>query len=478
MKVLMAAAEGVPFAKTGGLADVIGSLPQALKEQGVDVRVIMPKYGEIPQRFKDEMKYVTDFPVQVGWRSQYCGIETLDYEGVTFYFIDNEFYFRRPGLYGHGDDGERFSFFGRAVLETIRKLEVQPDVIHAHDWHAGMIPVFLTQYRRYAFYADIQTVFTVHNLQYQGVFPKVIMKELLGLGWEHFHVDGVEFHDQVNFMKGALNYADALTTVSPTYAMEIQNPFFGYQLDGILRKRSGDLQGILNGLDYSVWNPDTDPLIYQSFNAKKLKGKQKNKAELQKDLGLPVKDVPVMGMVTRLAGQKGLDLIAHVLPDILNLDLQFVVLGTGEKQFEDLFKHYGYHFPEKLSAQIQFDNTLAHRIYAGTDLFLMPSLFEPCGLGQLIALRYGSVPIVRETGGLKDTVHSFNEFTGEGNGFTFTNYNAHDMLYTMERAVRIYQDPKVWASIVRQGMEADYSWNASAKEYVKLYKSLGAGKQD
>ena len=358
------------------------------------------------------------------------------------------------------------------MLETLPKLEFQPDVIHVHDWHAGMVPVFLTQYRRYEFYKKMKTVFTVHNLQYQGIFPKVIMQELLGLGWEHFHVDGVEFHDQVNFMKGALNYSDEVTTVSPTYAMEIQNPFFGYQLDGILRKRSNDLKGILNGLDYNVWNPQTDKLIYAKYSAEKPKDKAKNKAALQKDLGLPTKDVPIIGMVTRLAGQKGLDLIAHVLPDILQMDVQFVVLGTGEKQFEDLFRHYAHYFPEKLSAQIQFDNTLAHRIYAGTDMFLMPSLFEPCGLGQLIALRYGSVPIVRETGGLKDTVQPYNEFTGEGTGFSFANYNAHDMLFTMERAVRIYQDSKTWTSIVRQGMSADYSWNASAKEYIKLYQEL------
>ncbi len=472
MKVLMAAAEGVPFAKTGGLADVIGSLPQALKEQDVDVRVMMPKYGEIPDEFTEQMEYMKDFPVQVGWRSQYCGVEVLEYEGITFYFLDNEFYFRRPGLYGHGDDGERFSFFGRAVLESLPKINFQADVIHAHDWHAGMIPVFLTQYRRYEFYEDMRTVFTIHNIQHQGVFPKVIMRELLGLGWEHFHVDGVEFFDQVNFMKGALNYADMLTTVSPTYAEEIQDPFFGWNLDGILRKRSDDLRGILNGLDYSVWDPAKDPLIYAPYSAEDPANKKVNKEQLQEDLNLPQEDVPVMGMVTRLAGQKGLDLIARVLPDILQLDLQFVVLGTGEKQFEDMFKHYGYHFPEKLSPQIQFDNTVAHRIYAGSDLFLMPSLFEPCGLGQLIALRYGSVPIVRETGGLKDTVQPYNEYTHEGNGFSFTNYNAHDMLYTIERAVRLYGDDEAWSAMMHRCMTADYSWRASARSYVELYEEV------
>lgn len=474
MKVLFVAAEGVPFSKTGGLADVIGALPAELKKTGVDVRVVLPLYGITPTKFKEEMKLVHRFSVHVGWRNQYCGVFELEYQGVIFYFIDNEAHFKRPGTYGFFDDGERFAFFNRAILDSLPALDFKPDLIHCHDWHAGMIPVLLTQYREDDFYKSIKTVFTVHNLQYQGVFPKSILGDLLGLGWEHFNLDGVEFHDQVSFMKGGLNYSDAITTVSPTYAKEIQTEFYGANLQGVLARREGYLQGIINGIDTELWNPKTDPSLPQNYSWKSLKGKRENKALLQKELGLTMDpDLAMLGMVTRLAGQKGLDLMARILDEVLSLPVQLVVLGTGEPEFEELFRHFHRKYPERVSATIDFRNELAHKIYAASDMFLMPSLFEPCGLGQLIAMRYGSVPIVRETGGLKDTVINHIEGSKVSVGFSFANYNAHDLLYTIQRAVGLYEDePKTWTELVRRGMQADFSWNQSALKYKKLYEEV------
>ncbi|HHT69276.1 MAG TPA: glycogen synthase, partial [Firmicutes bacterium] len=395
VNVLFVAAEGVPFSKTGGLADVIGALPKELQKLGVNVRVVLPKYGDTPPQYEKEMELVHRFSVQLGWRNQYCGVLKLVHEGVVFYFIDNESHFKRPGTYGFFDDGERFAFFNRAVLEALPFLDFQPDVIHCHDWHAGMIPVMLTQYRNQEFFRSIKTVFTIHNLQYQGVFPKSILGDLLGLGWEHFNVNGVEYHDQVSFMKGGLNYSNALTTVSPTYAQEIQTPFYGADLEGVLARRQSFLSGIINGIDTEEWNPQTDPYIVRNYTWRSLKRKEENKVALQEELGLTQDPgIPMLGMVTRLARQKGLDLVAHVIQEILELNLQIVVLGTGEEQFEQMFKHFAASHPDQVSANIRFENVLAHKIYAASDMFLMPSLFEPCGLGQLIAMRYGSLPIV------------------------------------------------------------------------------------
>ena len=475
MKVLFVAAEGVPFSKTGGLADVIGALPKALKQEGVDVRVVLPRYGDTPEQFVKEMELVHRCSVHVGWRNQYCGILRLEYNGVIFYFIDNEAHFKRPGTYGFFDDGERFAFFNRAVLDALPALHFQPDVIHCHDWHSGMIPVMLTQYGNQAFYAKIKTVFTIHNLQYQGVFPKSVLGDLLGLGWEHFNVNGIEFHDQVSFMKGGLNYSNAITTVSPTYAQEIQTAYYGADLEGVLARRQSFLTGIINGIDLDEWDPKTDPYLVKNYTWRSPKRKQENKVALQGELGLAQdSNIPMVGMVTRLARQKGLDLVAHVLEEILKLNLQLVVLGTGEPEYEQMFKHFAGKYPDKVSATISFKNDLAHKIYAASDLFLMPSLFEPCGLGQLIAMRYGSLPVVRETGGLKDTVHSYNLETGEGNGFSFTNYNAHDLLYTMQKAVGLYElgEDGPWMSIVSNAMRSDFSWQQSAKKYKELYESV------
>ena len=473
IKVLFAAAEGTPFIKTGGLADVIGSLPKALLQKEIDIRVILPKYSSIPSQWKDLMTPVKSISVPLGWRTAYCGIEFLTYEGISFYFIDNEHYFGREGLYGYEDDAERFAFFSRAVLEALPHIDFQPDILHCHDWHTAMISVFLkTHYRDNEFYREIKTIYTIHNLMYQGIFPHNILSDLLGLDDHYFTIDTLEYHGQINYMKGGIIFSDLLTTVSKTYAEEIQSPYFGETLDGLLRKRKKYLYGIVNGIDYDIYNPNTDPYISSNY-VRSLPKKAANKEKLQESMGLSVNsEVPMVAIISRLVSPKGLDLIAHVLEDLLALDLQMVVLGTGETKYENLFRSAAERYPHKLAARIQFDDGLAHQIYAASDLFLMPSRFEPCGIGQLIALRYGCIPVVRETGGLKDTVQSYNEYTQEGNGFSFTHYNAHDMLYTLLRALKYYQDKKIWGTIFKNAIRCDYSWKKSADNYIDLFQSL------
>ncbi|MCM2531341.1 glycogen synthase GlgA [Neobacillus pocheonensis] len=474
MKVLFAVSECGPFAKSGGLADVAGSLPKELKSLGTDVRVILPKYGSIPEEFKKEMKKVKEFSVSVGWRNQYCGIEELAYQGVTFYFIDNEYYFKRDRLYGYYDDGERFAYFNRAVLEAIEQLNFYPDVVHCHDWHTAMIPYLLKmEYYKRKGYGLIRTVFTIHNLQFQGVFPKEVLGDLLGMDWQSFHPEYLEFFGAINFMKGALVAADEITTVSPTYMQEIQTTAYGEKLEGLLKTREADLIGILNGIDEDFYNPATDALISQTYTPKKYQKKAINKREVQKLFGLPQNEaVPLMVMISRLTKQKGLDLVKCVLHEILQEDIQVIILGTGDYEYEEYLKHAAYVNPDKLKVNIGFNENLAHKLYAAADLFLMPSLFEPCGLGQLIAMKYGAVPIVRETGGLNDTVQAWNEVTEEGNGFSFRNFNAHDMLYTIRRALSFYHDPKVWGKIAQRGMLMDHSWAQSAFRYNQLYAGL------
>lgn len=477
VKVLFVAAEAVPFIKTGGLADVIGSLPKALKSQGIDVRVMLPKYSDIPNSFKEEMKAIAQLTVPVSWRQQYCGVEQLEYQGVPFYFVDNEYYFKRPGIYGHYDDAERYAYFCRAVLESLPSIDFKPDVIHCHDWHSGMVSVFLKAfYDGNPFYQDIRTLFTIHNLGYQGVFAKEILPDILGLDQSYFTPDKLEFHDGVSFMKGGLVYSDIITTVSKTYAEEIQYPYFGEKLDGFLRARRADLKGIVNGIDYDLHNPAADQHLSANYNIKTIHLKQENKVKLQQRLGLPVRrDIPILAIVSRLVAPKGLDLIAHVLDELLgHEDVQLVVLGTGEEKYQQMFQHAAWQYPSKVSANIFFDETLAHQIYGGADIFLMPSLYEPCGIGQLIALRYGTLPVVRETGGLKDTVLPYSKYTGEGNGFTFTNYNAHDMLFTIKRALGLFYDRPLWNKIVINAMNSDYSWSKSAREYINLYENLAS----
>ncbi len=475
MKILFVASEAAPFLKTGGLADVAHSLPKALKKAGTDIRVIIPKYGKISDEFKEQMDHIAEFTVPVGWRNQYCGLDHLKYDGIDFYFMDNEYYFKRNEPYGHYDDGEIFAFFSRGVLEAIKHMDnFIPEVIHCNDWHTGMIPVFLEAFYKYDIrFQNIKTIFTIHNLRYQGIFSKTILTELLGLDYSYFTEDKLKYYDAVSFMKGGIIYSDIVTTVSETYADEIRTPYYGENLDGLLNGISYKLYGIVNGIDHDAYNPRRDKDIPKTFGLTTMKNKLVDKEALQKELGLPVnKDIPVIGLVSRLVSQKGLDLIKGVIEEILHLDIQLVILGTGDQAYEDLFEYYSHIYPEKLSSNIGFSDKLAKLIYAGADMFLMPSLFEPCGIGQLIALRYGTVPIVRETGGLKDTITPYNKYTGEGNGFSFTNYNAHDMLNVIQLAIETFKDKKQWLAIQKNGMKAETSWKDSAKKYTDLYKKL------
>ena len=475
MKVLYVAAEAVPFAKTGGLADVAGSLPKALKEDGVDVRVIMPKFGKIPEKYRENMEHVYDGELNVAWRSKYVGLDKYELDGVTYYFVDNEEYFGREGFYGYDDDAERFSFFCRAVLNLLPAMDFWPDVINTNDWHAGLVNVFLKlEHMGDERYDNIKTVYTIHNLKYQGVFPKNVMADVLGLDWKYFNNGDLEFYDAVNFMKGGIIYADHVTTVSRTYANEIQYPYFGEHLDGLLRSRADDLTGIVNGIDYDAYNPATDEMIFEKYDVNCLYRKVNNKTELQKKLGLPVdRKVPLVSIVSRLVEPKGMDLIVRMMDEILqHEDIQFVVLGTGEKRYEDWFKGLAWRFPKKVSANIYFSNELAHQIYASSDIFLMPSNYEPCGIGQLIALRYGTIPVVRLTGGLRDTVTQYSKYTNEGNGFTFENYNAHEMMYSLKRAISAFDNYEIWQKIQQNAVNSDYSWKNSAKEYEALYEEL------
>lgn len=473
LNILFASSEVFPFAKTGGLGDVAGSLPKAISALGHDIRIIMPKYKSIPQQYKDAMEYLGYIYVDISWRHQYCGIFKLVHEGVTVYFLDNEYYFGRDELYGSFDEAEQFTFYSKALLQSLRFLGFKPHIIHCNDWQTGVVSLLLkAQFVQDVFYSDIKTVFTIHNLKYQGIFPKETLSNLLGLDWQYFTPYGIEFYDTVNFMKAGLVYSDSISTVSPTYASEIKSNFYGENLNDIIINRSNDLYGILNGIDYEKNDPRTDKRLYANYSADNPSAKALNKSNLQKDLGLPVRsEVPVIGIISRLTSQKGFDLIERVLEDILRMDIQLVVLGKGDEHYKYVFENAAYWNRDKVSVNITFNDTLAQRIYAGSDMFLMPSLFEPCGLGQIFSFRYGSVPIVRETGGLNDTVQSYNEQSGEGNGFSFTNYNAHDMLYTIERAVNIYYTRKdVWQQLVKRGMQADFSWGVSAQAYVDMYR--------
>ncbi len=476
MKILFATAECVPFVKTGGLADVAGALPKEIMKAGEEVRVILPLYKAVDQKWRDQMELVLHFYVNLGWRRQYVGVLKLEYEGTTFYFIANEQYFGRDYIYGMGgDEGERFAFFCRAVLETLPKIEYIPDVLHCHDWQTGLIPVLLeAQYRRLDMYKKIRTVYTIHNLQYQGIFPISSIEELLGLGDWAYTSETLEFFGMCSFMKGGIVFSDEITTVSPTYSLEIQTAYYGERLDGLLRSRVDHLTGILNGIDTVDYDPEKDPVLTKNYTADTFELKVENKIALQQELGLKVdSSVPMIGMIGRLAGQKGLDLVECVLNEIMATGAQLVVLGMGESKYVDLFSWAQWKYPGQVSACFQMNHALAHKIYSACDLFLMPSMFEPCGLSQLISLRYGTLPITRETGGLRDTVLAYNEFTGEGNGFTFLNYNAHDMLHVIESAVDMYNNNREqFKKIAVRAMRGLYGWDQSAYKYVDLYKKL------
>ena len=476
MKILFTSSECVPFIKTGGLADVVGSLATVLAKEGHDVRVMLPMYTAIDFKWQQKMQHQLHFDVQLGWRRQYCGVMQLEHEGVTYYFLDNKYYFGRPYVYGlGGDEYERFAFFCRAALNALPLIDFQPDIIHAHDWQSGMVPTLLkVQYHHLPYYAGMHTVFTIHNLQYQGIFGIKEVQDVMGLGDGLWSADKLEFSGCANFMKAGLVYTDIITTVSPSYAEEITTAYYGERLDGLIRARKGELYGVINGIDTELYNPEHDPKIAQTYTTKTLKDKVKNKTALQSELGLEQReDVPLIAMIGRLSNQKGLDLVDCVLSDIMAEDIQMVVLGMGDARYTNLFSWAETKYRGKLAARFAMDQDLAHRIYAGADFFLMPSLFEPCGLSQMIAMRYGSVPIVRETGGLRDTVLSYNEETKKGNGFSFQNFNAHDMLAVIRRALSFYHNQKdVLETLRKRGMKGDYSWTHSAKEYLNLYQKL------
>jgi starch synthase len=474
LKLLYVSSEVAPFSKTGGLADVAGSLPLALAKQNIDVRVVMPKFHDLAPKYKKELKSIGDGSIDMLFRAIGFEIFMLKENDVTYYFIEHNLYFNREGYYGYGDDGERFTFFCKAVLEMLPVIGFQPNIIHANDWQTAITNFLLrSNYLNHEFYKEMKTVFTIHNMKYQGVFPKDIMHSLLSTSWEHFTYDRIEFYDQVNYLKAAINYSDVITTVSKTYAEEINHDFFAENLGGTIRARSNSLHGILNGIDFKIFNPETDPKIFKNYSSHTLEGKSINKLRLQESLDLPTDPaVPMIGLVTRLVEQKGIDLIEGILGELIDLNLQLVIIGTGEYRYEEMFKYYSTTYPHKVHAEIKYDDTLAHRIYAGSDMFLVPSLFEPCGLSQMISMRYGTVPIVRETGGLKDTVIPYNKYTGEGTGFSFSNYNAHELLFIIKDALNLYQDTETFKKLVVNGMNKDFSWDHSALEYIKLYKNL------
>ena len=470
MKVLFATSEAYPFAMSGGLADVSGALPKALRRRFVGCRIVMPLYSQISEELKAKMTFVTSITVPVAWRRQYCGIFEAHLDGVIYYFIDNQYYFKREGLYGHFDDAERFAFFSRALLEILPHIGFTPDVIHCNDWQTAMVPVFLNEfYKQDPFYANIKTVFTIHNIQYQGKYGNELYSDVLGLPEGRESI--VEYDNCVNLMKGAIQCADKVTTVSPTYSREILEPYYSHGLDNILKEFTYKLTGIVNGIDIDVYNPETDPLIYKNFTAETIGDKAVNKRSLQEEMGLPVRDdAPVIGMVTRLVKHKGLDLVKHVFEELLKADLQFVILGSGEWEFETFFYEMAQKHPEKVALKLGFDQRLAHKIYAGADIFLMPSKSEPCGLAQMVALRYGTVPIVRETGGLNDTITDSQ--SGEGNGFTFKNFNAHEMQESVWRAIGGYNDKNGWDILRKRAMNCDNSWGTSANAYIHLYREI------
>jgi len=474
LKVLFVSSEVAPFAKTGGLADVVGSLPQAIKELGHDVRVVMPQYSKIDSKYLSQIEPVLYFRTRVVWRDDYVGVNKLERDGIINYFIDNKSYFDRTTLYENDDKHVQFAYFCRAVLEMLPKVDFKPDIIHCNDWQTGPLSIMLKEdYQIYDFYKDIKTVYTIHNLRYQGVFGKEILEDTLGLPYKYWNWGVVCHDDCVNYMKMGIEMSDMITTVSKTYAEEIKTAEFGEGLDYVMRMNGDDLYGIVNGISYKDNDPETDERIYANYNSGDLTGKSENKRGLQEELGLPqAAEIPMIGLISRLVDQKGLDLIASVIDELMEEEVQLVILGTGNNQYEKLFREIARRYPQKVSANIKYDATLAQKIYAGSDIFLMPSKYEPCGLSQLFSLRYGTIPIVRETGGLNDTIQSYNEVTGEGNGFSFTYYDAQDMLYTIKRTISFYQQKEIWTKLVKRGMESDFSWKSSAKEYLKLYSKL------
>lgn len=476
-KILFAASECVPFVKTGGLADVVGSLPKYFNAEEYDVRLMLPKYLCIKEELRSQMKYITHYYTDFCWRNQYVGILEMEYQGIKIYFIDSEFYFGGSWPYSNMyEDIEKFSFFSKAVLSSLPLIDFKPDIIHCHDWQTGLVPVYLhDSFQGNPFYWGIKTIFTIHNLKFQGMWDVNTVRNMTGLSDYYFTSDKMEIYGNGSLLKGGLVYTDKVTTVSESYAEEIKMPFYGEGLDGVLCARSNDLIGIVNGIDYSYYDPKTDPDIAMNFDKYTVFGeKPKNKEALQRELGLEVNPGAFMiGVVSRLTDQKGFDLVDYVIEQLCSEDVQLVVLGTGESRYENLFRFYAEKYPKRVSANIFYSEELSHRIYASCDAFLMPSLFEPCGLSQLMSLRYGTLPIVRETGGLRDTVIPYNQYDGTGTGFSFANYNAHEMLNTVNYAKKIYYtDRMAWNRMVISAMEQDFSWDKAARTYESLYDEL------
>ena len=476
--ILFVASEGVPFIKTGGLADVVGSLPKCIDKRYFDVRVILPKYTCIKDEMKEKMQFVASFYLDFHWKNEYVGIMEAEVDGIKYYFIDNEMYF--GGFKPYSDNAlfeiEKYAFFSKAALSILPVIDFRPDLIHCHDWQTGLVPVYLKErFSAGDFYRGIKTVMTIHNLKFQGKWSVKEVQDITGLPAHYFTADKLEAYKDANLLKGGLVFADAITTVSETYAQEIRTSFYGEGLDGLLNARAGDLRGIVNGIDMQEFNPETDEYLPFKYNPISFrKEKPKNKRALQEQLGLDVNDKTMMiGIVSRLTGQKGFDLIAYIMDELCQDNVQLVVLGTGEEQYENMFRHFEWKYNNKVSANIYYSEDLSHKIYGSCDVFLMPSLFEPCGLSQLMSLRYGTVPIVRETGGLKDTVEPYNEYENRGTGFSFINYNAHEMLGTIRYAEHIYYDRKrEWNKIIDRAMAADFSWQASAAKYQEMYDWL------
>lgn len=470
MKVLFVTSEAVPFIASGGLADVSGALPRSLRNHKIACRVILPLYSDIPEEYKENMKYIGNFQVPLAWRSQYCGLFESTVNNVKYYFLDNEYYFKRDGIYGFYDDAERFAFFSRAVLEAIPHLGFTPEIVHCNDWQSALTPVYLKLfYQDNELYQNIRSIFTIHNIQYQGKYGEEILESVLGI--DPKYADVLEYDDCLNFVKGAIATSDRVTTVSPTYAKELHDPWFAHSMDRLISQYSSKVSGILNGIDIKEYDPANDDLIFKKFSATNIKDRKKNKTELLKSLNMEeIKDSMLVSMVTRLVSHKGLDLVKYAFEEMLSLNTQFIILGTGDYLYVDFFQYMQEKYPERVRMITGFIPKLARQIYAGTDVFLMPSKTEPCGLAQMVACRYGALPVVREIGGLKDTI---NDEGGENpNGFTFKTYNAHDMLGAVARAKGAFSNPKHWQAIQTNAMKFDFSWAKSSKEYIELYESV------
>lgn len=471
MKILFATSEAGPFVRTGGLGDVSAALPPALVKKGAEVAVILPLYEAIPDKYRSLTLFKGSVSVPLGWRNQYAGLFEYDMNGVRYFFVDNQYYFKRQGLYGHFDDGERFAFFSKAVLELIPLMDFQPDVLHCHDWQTALAPLMLDCfYRQKPGYDQIKTVLTIHNIEFQGNMSNFVIGDVFGIPESHYQV--AEYKGDANMLKAGIEASNKVVTVSPTYAKEILDPYFAYGLQEILSARQYKLSGIVNGIDTELYDPKTDKALFKNYDFKSFASRAENKKGLQELLGLPVSDKPLIGMVTRLTSQKGIDLVLGIIHELMEMDIQLVILGTGDWKYEMAISDYIKYYPTKFAAALYFSGDIASKIYGGSDIFLMPSKFEPCGLSQMIAMRYGSIPVVRETGGLKDTVEPFNPGKKTGTGFTFKSYNAHDMLDAINRALECFGNKTLWKSVVKNAMGSDFSWNKSAENYLRVYESL------